>query len=117
MKAPEKECFKLIQQIALLQDPYCITCGKPSTAGHHLYGRGLAVAFNPECVRGMCVECHDYAHRNRFAFRGILRDVVLGPSLYDDLEVLSRTSVPDMDFEAKRDELRTVLADLEGSKS
>jgi len=112
-KALEKQCFALIQQIALIQDPHCIHCGLLSEAGHHVLGRGLAVAFHPECVRGVCNTCHTYAHLKPEAFRRWFYEVV-GAWKYDGLEKLSRQVIPDMDFAAKRAELKGILADLEG---
>jgi hypothetical protein len=52
----ERDCYKLIQAIALARDPICIIpgCWRPSDCGHHLFGRHLAAAFNPEMVRGVC---------------------------------------------------------------
>jgi len=110
-KAIEKECFKLIQQIALAQDPRCICCGLPSVAGHHLFGRGLAAAFNPEMVRGLCLLHHDLAHAMPRIFGEAMR-IRIGWR-YLELEQMSRVVIPYMDFAAKRDDLKTFLAELE----
>lgn len=113
MKRDEKECFALIQQIALLQDPNCIVCGVPSVAGHHVFGRGLAAAFNPTMVRGLCLNHHGYSHHLPESF-GVFMAGFLGEGRYDELALLSREIVPYIDFEAKRDELKAILAELEG---
>ena len=107
--AAEKDCFNLIQQIAVLQDPRCIVCGEPSSCGHHVYGRGLAAAFNPEMVRGLCEKHHvPFAHEQREAFKRFFTSFI-GPLNYERLEWQSREIVPYMDFKAKRAELRAIL--------
>jgi len=61
----EQECFRLIQQIAVTQHPFCVRCGQPSTCGHHIYTRSRpATAFDPEAVLGVCVICHDHIERH-----------------------------------------------------
>ena len=108
----EKDCFKYIQIIALLRDPFCIFCGRKAQAGHHVWGRGLSVAFEPECVRGVCNDCHRFAHANRNAFLKWFYEIV-GAWKYEELQQLSRQIVTAMDFEAKRDELKEIITKLE----
>ena len=112
--AAERDCFALIQQISLLQDPRCIVCGEPSSAGHHVFGRGLAVAFELEMVRGLCEKHHiPFAHKQPEAFKAFFMAFIGGPRHYERLKRKSREIIPYMDFEMKRVELRAILADLQ----
>lgn len=106
----EKECFALIQQIALLQDPVCIFCPQPSQVGHHLFGRGLAAAFNREMVRGVCNSHHIYAHARPEGFKECMKGLI--GDRYEELERQAQEIIPYMDFQAKRMELRVILAGL-----
>ena len=109
MTSAEKDCFTLIQQIAVLQDPFCILCGRPSECGHHLFGRCLAAAFNPEMVRGLCNTHHLYAHARPEDFREYVAEVI---PRYAELEAEANRVVPWMDFAEKRKELRAILESL-----
>jgi hypothetical protein len=113
----KKECYALIQQIAVLQDPICVICGKPSDCGHHLFKRDrLATAFLPEAVRGVCNETHRVAHAEPEWFQGFMIRS-MGDERYFELSRLSRTVVPYMDFKATRDQLRLILFDLQRKMS
>ena len=110
MTSAEKDCFALIQQIAVLQDPFCIVCGRPSECGHHLFGRGLAAAFNSEMVRGVCNEDHLKAHGKPDAFRMTMQSLM--GWRYEELRRQANQPVPYMDFKVKRVELRAILEGL-----
>ncbi len=59
----ERECYRLVQVIAVTKYPSCVRCGEPSTCGHHIFSRrNNATAFDPDAVLGMCAECHVWAH-------------------------------------------------------
>ncbi|MFZ2809417.1 MAG: hypothetical protein WAZ60_23785 [Desulfosalsimonadaceae bacterium] len=104
----ERDCFSLIQQIAVQKDPYCIVCGAPSSVGHHIFGRDLAAAFDPEMVRGLCEKHHvPFAHQQPEAFKTFFMTLV--GDHYEQLERKSREVVQCMDFKAKRAELRELL--------
>ena len=112
MSSPsEKECYKLIQMVAVKQDPICILpgCCQPSMVGHHIFKRDRnATAFLPEAVRGMCIVHHDWAHHYPFQCENIWIEL-LGPKRYYELVRLSWTVVPDINFEEIRDGLKKIL--------
>lgn len=112
-RARKKDCFTLIQQIAVLQDPRCIVCYAPTVCGHHVFGRGLAAAFNPEVVRGVCLAHHNYAHALPDSFREFMEGFWGGRERYEELKRQSSEIIPFMDFSAKQNELKAMLADLE----
>jgi hypothetical protein len=65
VKSIERECFALMQMIAVARDILCRApgCWQSATAGHHIFGRGAAVAFDPRYILGMCALCHvPWAH-------------------------------------------------------
>lgn len=107
----EKDCYALIQQIALIRDPRCILCPSPSQVGHHVWGRGLAAAFHPEMVRGLCNSHHIYAHARPEGFRECMVELI--GDRYRELEAMAREIIPYMDFQAKRRELREMLGELQ----
>ena len=95
------------KQIAVTQDPFCISpgCGYLSQVGHHLFKRDrMATAFHPEAVRGLCHIHHGYAHARPEQFRKIMIGFI--GERYYDLQRLSKTVVKNMDYVAKREELR-----------
>lgn len=106
----EKDCFRLIQEIALAQDPVCLLCPAPSQCGHHLFGRGLAAAFNPEMVRGLCNTHHLYAHARPEGFRECMLGLI--GSRYEELEIEASRVVPWIDFVEERARLRGILREL-----
>jgi len=106
----KNDCYKLIQVIAIAQDPICTMpgCWQPSQVGHHLFKRSnLATAFHPLSVRGFCHLHHGHAHTKPAEFEKAMI-MLMGP-LYHDLQRLSKQVVPDMDYVAKRTELRGIL--------
>ncbi|MFZ4436792.1 MAG: hypothetical protein ACOYOS_00030 [Syntrophales bacterium] len=106
------DCYRLIQMIAIRQDPFCIVCGAPSEVGHHLWRRNnLSTAFHPEAVRGLCNPHHGFAHAKPTAFKAHMQRL-MGPR-YHELQKLSKTVVKGMDYVAKRSELRGILEDFE----
>lgn len=110
----EKDCYKYIQRIALLQDPVCIFpgCNAPAEVGHHLFKRdNLNTAFHPEAVRGVCNFHHTQAHAKPAWFRDIMIGLIDGR--YFELQRLANTVVPLMDYRAKRAELKGIVAKLE----
>ena len=112
MKAKD-DCYKLIQMIALAQDPICTMpgCWQPSQVGHHLFKRSnMATAFHPPAVRGFCNLHHGHAHAKPKEFKKTMI-ALIGPR-YHDLQRLSKQVVPDMDYVAKRAELRGILESL-----
>lgn len=115
MSSPsEKECYALIQQIAILQDPVCtkLGCWHPSDCGHHLFKRDrLATAFLPHLVRGLCDHHHKWAHRKPKEYEDEVR-AMAGDEAYDSWLRLSHTVVPDFDFKAKKKELKILLDKL-----
>jgi hypothetical protein len=101
------DCYRLIQQIAIAQDPVCIWAGcmEDSCVGHHLFMRDRkGTAFHPEAVRGLCHMHHGYAHARPEQFRKIMIGFI--GERYYDLQRLSKTVVKNMDYVAKREELR-----------
>lgn len=91
MTHTEKDCYRLIQEIAILQDPVCVVCTeRKSQAGHHLFTRSRhATAFHPEAARGLCNICHQEAHEEPQWFRQIMIEEI-GDRFFE-LERLSRT--------------------------
>jgi hypothetical protein len=109
MKPAEADCYRLIQQIALQQDPVCFICqDHESQAGHHLFKRDrLATAFLSEAVRGVCNDCHRWAENNPALERTFMVEA-MGPR-YFELERLSWQVVRHFDFVGMRKELREKL--------
>lgn len=109
MKPAEADCYRLIQMVALQQDPACIICGWPSEVGHHLFKRDrLATAFLPEAVRGLCNQCHRDAHNYPLLFSGTMIRM-MGEDRYFELERLSWKVAKHFDFNAKRQVLKALL--------
>ena len=109
--AAEKECYRLIQQIAVLNDPICTRfgCWKPSVVGHHIFPRSrMATAFDPRCVLGKC-DCHHKIAHSSPAQDEIQNRKRFGDEEYEALERLSWTVVPDINFEEIRDGLKKIL--------
>ena len=107
------DCYRLIQQIAIDQDPVCIWtgCMEDSCVGHHLFKRDRrGTAFHPEAVRGLCHIHHGYAHARPEQFRKIMIGFI--GERYYDLQRLSKTVVKWVDYAVKRIELREILAGL-----
>jgi hypothetical protein len=109
----EKECFALIQEIAVKRHPRCKRCGDPSQCGHHIFTRSRpATAFLPEAVIGLCAECHDWIERHP-DFGAALAVSILGREEYDHLSALSRVvcRYRAADYREIRDGLRKILED------
>jgi hypothetical protein len=108
-----RECYKLIQEIAIAQDPFCIypRCSNRSTVGHHLFSRArMATAFHPECVKGLCNTDHRNAHDHPAAFQFFMENIM--GERYFELMRLSNTVVKNIDFKEIRDELKKKLTEL-----
>jgi hypothetical protein len=111
MTKAEKDCYRLIQEIIVARDPVCYFpgCGKPSTAGHHLFKRDrLATAFDLRCIVGTCVEDHRWAHDHPGTF-ALLMAPRMEPGQYDYLKRLSHRVVKHFDFVGTRAWLRGIL--------
>jgi len=109
------DCYKLVQQIAVAQDPICIMpeCGQTSQVGHHLFKRDrMGTAFHPEAVRGLCHRHHGHAHAKPEQFKKAM--IRLMGERYHELQKLSKTVVNGMDYVAKREELRGMLTEVSG---
>ena len=108
-----RECYKLIQEIAVALDPFCIHpgCNNPSVVGHHLFKRDrMATAFHVECVKGLCDQHHKVAHADPNGFTGYMIGKI-GPR-YDELLRLSHTVVKNIDFKKERDKLKFILQSI-----
>jgi len=105
------DCYKLIQMIALARDKGCQNpeCSRLGEAGHHLFKRDrLATAFDPEAVIGLCTQCHTgFAHNHPRLFKEFMVER-MGDRYYQ-LRRRSSEAVKDMDYVAKRVELRGIL--------
>jgi hypothetical protein len=111
------DCYRLIQEIAIGQDPFCRApgCGKRTDCGHHIFKRDrLATAFEPDAVIGLCTQHHTgFAHGKPEEFKKFMIKR-LGEARYYELRRLSHTDVPFMDYEKKRDELKRILEEIRG---
>lgn len=112
--AIKKDCFSLIQEIALKERPYCLVpgCCKPSTAGHHIFTRSrLSTAFNPQAVIALCESHHAFAHSHPAEGRKMAAGII-GPD-YEALRQISLMVVRFRDSDFVR--IRTILKSrLEG---
>jgi hypothetical protein len=110
MKSSKQECYALIQEVAVKQDPVCRhpRCYKPSVVGHHIFKRDrLATAFLPIAVWGACDDHHKFWHAHPAAFKR-LAVRILGP-MYYDLQRLSYTVVKNMDYGEVKRKLTEIL--------
>ena len=110
MKA-KHDCYRLIQQIAVAQDIFCIIpgCGQLSQVGHHLFKRDrMATAFHPGAVRGLCNLHHGHARGKPEQFKKAMIGL-MGFERYYELQRLSKSVVKNTDYVAKRAELRGML--------
>lgn len=48
----------------LLENPWCVRCGAPSTELHHARGRVGTDLLDEDTFRAMCHDCHLYAGAN-----------------------------------------------------
>jgi hypothetical protein len=112
MNALKHDCDSLIQEIAAKKHPICQMplCGKPMSAGHHLFGRkNQATRFNPQAVLSLCLTHHAYAHSHPVSFRGIVKELLVDD--FDALEAMSGMTVQFRDADYKRiKEALTALA-------
>ena len=107
--AIERECYKLIQMVAVKQRPVCIWTGQPSTVGHHLFKRDrLATAFLPAAVWGMSDSQHHWAHKHPSQWKDIVIHIIGFPE-YARLRTLSWTVVENINFEEIRNNLKKML--------
>lgn len=109
VKPSKKECYALIQEVAVKRHPVCPWCPKPSVVGHHLFKRDrMATAFLPEAVQGMCDYHHGYWHKHPAGFRQeMIREI--GDDRYWELERLSQTVVRNVDYGAVKRKLTLLL--------
>jgi len=112
MSPVKHECYKLVQQVARKQYPYCRFpgCGAMSDSAHHVWKRDRnGTAFNPEAVIALCVKHHDFAHAEPATFK-LLAKKIIGYK-YDYLRELSLTVVQfrEADFIRIRDALIRLL--------
>jgi len=114
MNSTKQDCYRLIQQITLLRDPICVVpgCAFLSSAGHHLFPRArLSTAFDPQAVRGLCHQHHQWVHANpKQATLMFIK--LIGVLKYGELERKSRTIMPNFDFEETRRVLKSILTEL-----
>ena len=93
MKAAEKSCARLIQQIVCLRDRVCQRCGATPICAHHAWPRrNHATSFESDALIGLCLECHQQAHLNPREFREFVRSKI-GEECYEYLESLSNQVV------------------------
>jgi len=108
----ERDCYQLIQEIAVARDVYCVhpLCSSLATAGHHLFKRDrIATAFLPSAIFGVCNDHHvPWAHEEREEFK-VFAIGRLGEEEYYRLYRLSITTTRGMDFKGKRNELIEIL--------
>lgn len=109
------DCYKLIQQIAVLKDPFCVHgCGRRSSCGHHVFKRDrLATAFDPDLVVGLCAQCHTgWAHgKDADDFKQFMIKRI-GKDAFYAARRRSNEIVKGFEYERRRDELRFILQDL-----
>lgn len=111
MNNTKKECYRLIQEIALLRDPICVHpgCRRRSVAGHHIWRRNiLATAFEPDAVQGVCEVHHRWVHQYPKEAHNMFAGI-LGRVRWEELKALSKVICHRFDFEAKRTELKRCL--------
>jgi len=107
------KCFALFQQVVVSRDRLCRApgCSERSTAGHHIFGRGASVAFNPKYGIGLCVECHRWAHAKPEEFKGWVIYMLGEGEYYSGLR-LSNAVIKNIDYEQIRDDLKVLLKGL-----
>ena len=114
----ERECFRLVQVIAVTKYPNCVRCGAPSTCGHHIFSRSRnATAFDPAAVLGLCAECHAWAHQ--YPGAGLrLAQTIVGIKEYNRLAKKSMAicRYRASDFREIRQRLREELKEQEEGK-
>ena len=124
MKAVEKRCRALWQQIVTLRDGRCLRCGHVSpdggemqNVGHHPFRRNkMGSAFDPDAGILLCPVCHDgWARKFPQEARDLLKRKI-GEERYIFLEALSRETVRlrEADFKAIAVELQKELAEMRG---
>jgi hypothetical protein len=113
MKAIERECYALVQEVVVARDVSCMrhNCMKPSVCGHHLFKRDrMATAFLTDAIIGFCAEDHQWAHKHPRDCRELAIEILA--ERYFELERLSRTVCKNVDYKAIRDRLRAELKKL-----
>lgn len=111
-------CYRLIQEIAVLQDPVCVYpyCPYLSVVGHHLFTRSrLSTAFDPQAVRGLCHDHHQWVHNNpKQATLMFIK--LIGVLKYGELERKSRIIMASLDFRMTRETLKSILVELKSRR-
>ncbi len=96
MKAAEKKCARLVQEIVCLRDRVCQLpgCRRTPISGHHVLGRSNhGSAFEPDSLLGFCIWHHvPWAHKHPQECKDLLRSII-GEKRFSWLEVLSREVV------------------------
>ena len=111
MNPQKNECYRLIQQVAILQNPICKypNCWKPSSCGHHIFSRSrLATAFLPEAVWGMCQEHHAWAHAHPMRFKQLAVSLIG----FENYWVIARRSnevIKHIDYSEIKANLKAIL--------
>ena len=124
MKAAERKCRVLWQQIVTLRDGRCLRCGHASpeggemqNVGHHPFGRNKnGSAFEPDAGLTLCPDCHDrWARRDPQDCHDLLREKI-GEKRYTHLEFLSKQVVRlrPKDFSDIAAELKLKLLEMKG---
>ena len=94
MKAAEKKCFRLVQEIVCLRDRVCQRCCAMPISGHHCFGRrNHSTAFEPDSCLALCPSCHDgWARKCPQGARDLL-GATIGEERFTHLEFLSKQVV------------------------
>jgi len=93
MKAIERRCRILWQQIVTIRDGACLLCGWYLITGHHVFGRTHnGSSFDPDSGISLCVDCHERVRQNPKEAHALLKSKI-GEERYIYLEALSRESV------------------------
>lgn len=100
MKAAERKCRVLWQQIVTLRDGRCLRCGhvcleggEMQNVGHHVFGRNkMGSAFDPDSGLSFCPDCHQWVQKNQSWARNLLA-ARIGEERYTHLDFLSKQVV------------------------
>ena len=100
-KGTKKDCYSIIQEIAVIKDKVCQhpSCSRPADCGHHSFKRDrLTTAFLPEAVVGVCTQHHTgWAHNKPKEFKTFMIER-LGEDRYYELRRLSYTNLDHPDY-------------------
>ena len=116
MKAAEKKCRVLWQQIVTLRDGCCVRCGYYLVTGHHVFGRTHnGSSFEPDSGLSLCVDCHEWSRKCPQEAHNLLR-AKIGEERYIYLEALSRETIRlrGKDFQDIAAALKLQLLEMKG---